>query len=606
MRLHDPKQEKHGPIRVFKNVWFMFRYTFRYTPGYIWVTLTEAVGRGMWHIFEVLYVKYLFDAIEEGRDFREILFCSLLLITYNCLFELFNKWMLNVYRPKANYALHEGMQKELYRKAMELDQACYDDPEFYNDFIWAIRESDARTTKMMVDLSIFLNRIIATVTILGVLIAMDWIVALILVLSLIVSFVLKIKLNKLQYAKSLEENVIDRKNSYIKRIFYLSDYAKELRQGGIGESLEERYGEIMQEYIACEKKWMRRILGLRFLVTVCSDLVTQLGIVGYMIVRKLTDPLLTLGIFAASINATMKLYWQVNSISDYLTKFNEHSLYVDKFRRFIDYQPTVKGELVEIPPFESLTLRGLQFAYPFSKKEELVLKSLDLEIKRGEKIAFVGYNGAGKTTLIKLLMRLYDATEGEILYNGRNITAYDPNSYRGHIGAVFQDYKVFAATVAENVLGGEYTPQEEETVLKALRAASFEEKLAALPEGILTPLTREFDKKGVELSGGESQKIAIARVFAHDYDLMILDEPSSALDPIAEYELNRSILENAKDKTVIFISHRLSTTRMADRIYMFDQGAIVEVGSHDRLMAKNGKYAEMYRTQAKKYRSGTK
>ena len=149
MRLHDPKQEKHGPIRVFKNVWFMFRYTFRYTPGYIWVTLTEAVGRGMWHIFEVLYVKYLFDAIEEGRDFREILFCSLLLITYNCLFELFNKWMLNVYRPKANYALHEGMQKELYRKAMELDQACYDDPEFYNDFIWAIRESDARTTKMI-------------------------------------------------------------------------------------------------------------------------------------------------------------------------------------------------------------------------------------------------------------------------------------------------------------------------------------------------------------------------------------------------------------------------------------------------------------------------
>ena len=136
--------------------------------------------------------------------------------------------------------------------------------------------------------------------------------------------------------------------------------------------------------------------------------------------------------------------------------------------------------------------------------------------------------------------------------------------------------------------------------------ASFEEKLAALPEGILTPLTREFDKKGVELSGGESQKIAIARVFARDYDLMILDEPSSALDPIAEYELNRSILENAKDKTVIFISHRLSTTRMADRIYMFDQGAIVEVGSHDRLMAKNGKYAEMYRTQAKKYRSGTK
>ena len=602
MRLHDPKQQKHGPVRVFKNVWYMFRYTFRYTPGYIWVTLTEAIGRGLWHIFEVLYVKYLFDAIEAGRPFREILFYSLLLIAYNSLFELFNKWMLNVYRPKANYALHEGMQKELYRKAMELDQACYDDPDFYNDFIWALRESDARTAKMMVDLSIFLNRILATVTILGVLIAMDWIVAVILLISVSLSFFLKIKLNQLQYARSLEENVINRKRSYVSRVFYMPDYAKELRQGGIGESLERRYGEITQEYIGCQKRWLGKILGLSFLVTVCSDLMTQIGIVGYLIVRKLTDPLLSLGAFAASINATMKLYWQINSIGDYLTKFNEHSLYVEKFRRFIEYQPTVKGEETEIPAFESLRLRGLQFSYPFSKTEERVLTGIDLEIKKGERIAFVGYNGAGKTTLIKLLMRLYDATEGEILYNGRSVVDFDPKSYRKHIGVVFQDYKVFAATVAENVMGGEYTPDQEEAVLRALHAASFEEKLATLQQGIHTPLTREFDKNGVGLSGGESQKIAIARAFAHEYDLMILDEPSSALDPIAEYELNRSILENAKDKTVIFISHRLSTTRMADRIYMFDRGSIIEVGSHEELMAQNGKYAEMYRIQAKKYR----
>jgi len=248
-----------------------------------------------------------------------------------------------------------------------------------------------------------------------------------------------------------------------------------------------------------------------------------------------------------------------------------------------------------------LTIQELSFVYPFAKEEEKTLDKISLTINKGEKIAFVGYNGAGKTTLTKLLMRLYDSTEGSILYNGRNIKEFSPEQYRGHIGAVFQDYQIFAATIAENVIGGEYTKDNEEQVMAALRAASFEEKLKELPHGIHSQLTTEFQKDGVGLSGGEAQKIAIARVFAHPYELIIMDEPSSALDPIAEYELNQSILKNAEDKTVIFISHRLSTTRMADRIYMFDQGKIVEYGSHEELMEQNGKYAEMYRVQAKKY-----
>ena len=252
--------------------------------------------------------------------------------------------------------------------------------------------------------------------------------------------------------------------------------------------------------------------------------------------------------------------------------------------------------------FEHLELRDVSFSYGEGEKHKDVLRHVNLTLRRGEKIAFVGYNGAGKTTLTKLLMRLYDPTEGEVLYNGRNIREYKLDGYRDHIGAVFQDYKTFAASIAENVLGGPYTEDREETVLAALRSASFEDKLAKLPQGIHTQLTREFDKEGTELSGGESQKIAIARAFARPFDIIIMDEPSSALDPIAEYELNRSMMEDARDKTVIFISHRLSTTRMADRIYMFSGGEIIETGNHDELMAQNGKYAEMFRIQAEKYR----
>lgn len=602
--MSEANEKRHSPIRVIRNVWYMVRYTFRYAPGYIWVTLGEAFGRGLWHIFGILYTKYLFDAIESGVDFVEVLIVSLCLAGYNGLFELFNKWRLNVYRPKAALDLHEGMQNELYRKARELDQSCYDDPAFYNDFVWAIRESDARVAGIMENLSIFINRIVSSAVILVVLATMDWIVAIVLLVSVAMGLVIKFRLNKIRYERSLELNPIDRKLSYIGRIFYLPDHAKELRQGEIADCLKEQYEDTTNQKINCLEKYSGKIFGLSLLSSLFTNALPQAGVTGYLIVRYLTDSTLSLGSFSASINASFKLYWTIDDIGNYLTKFNEHSLYVEKFRRFLDYEPQIKGKIEDVPEFESLTVKNLRFSYPFAKdqsREKSVLKSIDLELKKGEKIAFVGYNGAGKTTLIKLLMRLYDPTEGEILYNGQDVRSFDPESYRQHIGAVFQDYKIFAATLAENVMGGEYHEQNEETVLQALRAASFEEKLQTLPQGIHSPLTREFNKQGIGLSGGEAQKVAIARTFARHYELIIMDEPSSALDPLAEYNLNQSILESAADKTVIFISHRLSTTRMADRIYMFDGGEIVECGSHEELMAQNGKYARMYRVQAKKY-----
>ena len=199
-------------------------------------------------------------------------------------------------------------------------------------------------------------------------------------------------------------------------------------------------------------------------------------------------------------------------------------------------------------------------------------------------------------------MRLYDVTEGEILINGVNIKEYKIEELRAKMGAVFQDYKVFAASVAENVLGDVYTEDKKDTVINALKDSTFYEKLCELKDGINTELTREFCDTGTNLSGGEEQKIAIARVFAHNNELIIMDEPSSALDPIAEYNLNLGIDKNARDKTVVFITHRLSTTRHVSRIYMFEKGKIIEHGSHDELIRDGGKYAQMFELQANKYK----
>lgn len=600
--MNNEKAEKHNPIRVIRNLWFMMEYTFKYTPTYIIVTLTEAFGRGGDHIIGILFTKYLFDSIEAGIAFEQLLFWILLVAAYNTAFEFFNKWRLSVYVPRARLILHEGIQNELYRKARELDQSCYDDPEFYNDFIWAIRQSDARTAQIMENLSIFINRIVSSAVILGLLASMDWIVTVVLLLSLGINFIIKNKLNKIRYDKNIEINQIDRKLDYIKRVFYLPDYAKELRQGDIAEHLCSEYDRTTDGKISCIKKYMGKILRLSLVADVLVNELSSVGVTGYLIVRYIVDPTLSLGSFSASINATFKLYWTISDIANYINIFHEHSLYIEKVKKFIEYEPRIKGNETEVPAFECLTIRNLDFKYPFSKSDEKTLCNVSLEIKKGEKIAFVGYNGAGKTTLTKLLMRLYDCTDGEILYNGHDITKFVPNKYREHIGAVFQDYKIFAATVAENVIGREYTDADEEAVMAALHAASFDEKLKQLPNGIHSQLTTEFSKDGVGLSGGEAQKIAIARVFARPYELIIMDEPSSALDPIAEYELNQSILKNAEGKTVIFISHRLSTTRMADRIYMFADGAVIESGSHDELMKQNGKYAHMYRVQAENYR----
>ncbi len=600
------KKERHNPLRVMGNTLFLFRYLFRYTPGaMIWGIINAVLNAGQSVLRNVIFVNFVFDAIETGttlEDYRRIAIVAILLVLLHLALSFSTSYIWNLTILRTNHKLHEKMQGELYRKACSLDQSCYDDPEFYNDFIWAIRESDSRAAQLRDDFRRFLQQILTIVGTTSILIAMDPFVGLIILLFVPLGFALKIISNRLNLKRQEEIVPIVRRMDYIKRVFYLADHAKEVRQGGISAHLRHDYGVQNQRKIGVEKKYR----GKMFIVALMSELVAyllfDLVVTCYLIVRYVKDAGFSLGDFSAGINAMWTIYSSSNQVINYLTKFNEHSIYIEKFRRFIDYEPKVVSGTEDVDGFEMLSLRNVSFSYGEGDKKKQVLHHVDLELRRGEKIAFVGYNGAGKTTLTKLLMRLYDPVEGEVLYNGRNIRDYKLDDYRDHIGAVFQDYKIFAASIAENVLGAPYTEDQEPVVHAALRSASFEDKLTKLPSGIDTQLTREFEKDGTELSGGEAQKIAIARVFARPFDIIIMDEPSSALDPIAEYELNRSMMEDAKDKTVIFISHRLSTTRMADRIYMFSNGEIIECGSHDELMEKNGKYAEMFNIQAEKYK----
>jgi len=371
--------------------------------------------------------------------------------------------------------------------------------------------------------------------------------------------------------------------------------------------------------VACARKYGKKYFLLYGIFNSVLGNVIYFGVMIYMFTR-LVDGAVLVGAFTASTGMIWQVRWLLSDFVERITKFPKHSLFLEKYYGFLNFESRTVSGSESVPAFETLELKNVSFKYDFSanpryeyheadhkeKKNEsegtYALKNVSMKLNKGEKIAIVGYNGAGKTTLIKLVLRLYDPTEGEVLMNGVDVKDFKLEEYRGRIGSVFQDFKIYAASLAENVMNGRYTDADRITVEKALEASGFGEKLSALENGISTTLTREFDDKGTNLSGGEAQKVAIARVFARPYDLIIMDEPSSALDPIAEYELNRAIADYAADKTVIFISHRLSTTRMADRIYMFANGTLEEFGSHEELMAKGGKYAEMFEMQAEKYR----
>ncbi len=619
----NDKKVRQPIKKIFKNNVYIIGRVIKCCPGLFVFWISDGVLYGVFNSIDTLYVKLLFDSIDQGKSFQSVLLviCGMALISL--IVYAFHAIFTDYFKPQLEHKLHYEMQKELFEKAQSIDVSCYDDPVFYNDFVFAMDEADARAKKALEDTGKLINRVIASITIISVILSINVGLAVVVVFANIVAVAFNIWGNKVNFKHQKEGKPLWRKGDYIRRVFYLAEYAKELRISRISENLFDEYDKNNQAQRDMQMRYGKKY----FVIYGSANLIRQIifsGVLLWMTYLLMVSKTIMLGGFAAATNALWRLTWLLTDMMDRLIKYPEHSLYIDKYRSFLAYEPKIKSGENVAESFEEIGLSDVTFSYGFSEvapdkkateeiKEEkapsIVLKNVNMTIHKGDKIAIVGYNGAGKTTLIKLLMRLYDVSTGEISWNGKNIRTFEIESFRGHIGAVFQDYKIFSATVAENVLGGDYDGSEECIcrVRSALKAATFDEKLADLEKnnkGLDTILSREFDKKGVNLSGGEAQKIAIARVFARPFDLIIMDEPSSALDPIAEFELNRSILNQANDKTVIFISHRLSTTRMADKIYMFAGGEVIEQGSHNELMGLDGKYAHMFNLQAEKYKSG--
>lgn len=600
----EKDQVKQSMAQVWKNNWFLIKLCLAASPGYVIFAVLDSVRNQVSIFFEHTYgIGYVLEAAEFHYPFRRVAMFLLLLfggVTLGMVFTAFVwDYVLEKERPK----IREKIKLRFYEKAKELDLECYDNPDYYNQLVLVLSEVDNQIERCVTFLQNTASGIAVFVSTGIYFFLKDKVSILFAAVSFVMAFAFNQMFNRLTFRIRLARNPHERKREYVKRVFYLSDYAKELRLNPeVSDVLFDRFEEANREVYQVEKRNANRRFFLSFMRRyVSNSFFSDVLYVTYLVYQAAVRKALSFSSVAILYNSFGRMKRGMSIFTDVYPFACETSLYIQKMRDFLDYEPKIVSRKGLLPAegAKDIELQGVSFAY--RKEEGSLLKDVSLHVKPGQKIALVGYNGAGKTTLIKLLMRLYDVDDGRILADGTDIRDYQVEKYRESIGTVFQDFKIFAGSVKENVLMDVADRCEEEPVRQALSDSGLLERVVKMKDGLDTQLTTEIMEKGVNLSGGESQKLAIARVFYQKAGLMILDEPSSALDPLAEYQLNHAMLKATRDKTVIFISHRLSTTRLADYIVMLEQGQIVEQGTHEGLLKKNGKYAQMWRVQAGAY-----
>jgi ATP-binding cassette subfamily B protein len=571
----------------------------------IFLILNEIRNSGVIFLEFTLGRNLVLECAEYHRPFWYVALYLGMIFLIAVLAMIFDSWFYHKWMPQGLIRVKKAFQDILYRKAKEVDLDCYDNPTYYNQFILAIKESDKQIDRLCTILR-QLTSGVTTFLLNGVFFLLTDIFSFVFALLLFVCFhKINQVINRINFQIRLARNPAERKRDYINRTFYLADYAKEIRLNPkIPGVLMEEFNEANRELYELDRKIAGKRWGIDFLKTyVANEFLRNVIYLSYLLYCAMVRGTISYANVAVFQVAASQVSSSMEQLSGVYPLATESSLYMAKIEAFLETKSKlVKGSGLPVPTRpQVLSLRHVSFAYTPGQD---ILRDINMTLTMPGKVALVGFNGAGKTTLIKLIMRLYDVTEGEILLDGVNIKEYDLAQYRNSIGVVFQDYKMYAASILENVRMDLTAEEESEKVVSALDESGFTTRLQALPNGIHTELTKEFDEDGVNLSGGESQKVAIARVFYKNNPMVILDEPSSALDPISEYNLNKSMEELGRDKMVFFISHRLSTTRRADTIYVLEEGRLAEAGTHAELLAKEGVYTRMWNAQAANYRVG--
>ncbi|MBR4240840.1 MAG: ABC transporter ATP-binding protein [Eubacterium sp.] len=588
-------------VPVMKNILFAIKICFKADKSLMLSAILAQTSFSIFSLFiqGVLFLKVLLNIIEGNGSF-EYFFKTLLIFLgvalLNEVIIIACDYLQNVGMKKVT----KGLNDLIFEKAANVDVSCYEDPKFYDKYQRATEIiTHSYFFMFCMDISNLIGSVISFFLVIGIVSSIDP-AYLIFLSPVLFIFVFEIIRSKIMYKRNYSMTTNNRIKNYSQRTVFLKDFSKDIRTSNIFSVIINRFRRAVEDNITIIKKYGWKLFFYNMLTSLFGELIPIVGTYSFASYQFINNSGLDISGFSVVLSSINSVRTTTRQIADSLASLSNVALYFQNLRDFFDYESKVVSGNIEAGEFESIEFKNVSFKYPSAKKYSL--RNVNLKINNGQTVAIVGVNVAGKTTFVKLLLRFYDPTEGEILYNGRNIKDYDVESLHSRFATVFQDYKTFAISVNENVICHECSEEEKKLAEKALRQSGAWKKVSSLPNGADTVLTREFDETGAGLSGGETQKTAVARMFAKNFDVAILDEPSSALDPIAEYNMYENLIKATRDKTVLYISHRLSSAVLSDNIFVLKNGSVAESGTHSELMENGGDYYSMFTLQASRYK----
>ncbi len=587
-------------------LFYIFKLVWEAKPSLLLVMMFMTIYNGVMPLVGTLITAHLLS--EVVRSFSEsvnLIPPLLLQFGYTLLNQIVNT-LSNVITNISGEIVTNHIKIKIMRKAREVDLASFDMPDFYARLENASREAGARPVNILNSAFNLISTLISFVSYVALLSTLlsrlDWKADLLFVGFVgvsIISAVVRFYFSRRNFSYMMFHSKDRRQMDYYSQLMTNKDVVKEIRLFNLSDLFIGRYSDTFQRYFKGIKALQWKQSGSQLGVNVASALL-NMGL--FWCIATNVKEIADYSAYTASLNSISSAVTQLIMI---ISQLYEGSLFIDNLILFMNEKKTIVPALDEpvIPERHcghTIELKNVSFAYPGTTR--MVLKNLNLTIRPGETAVLVGLNGAGKTTLIKLITRLYDPTEGVILLDGRDIRDYDVEKLYKVFGIIFQDFGKYAVNLKENIAFGDIQrPIDEGDVKEAAHQSGADEFIDRLPKGYETPLMRYFEEEGLELSIGQWQKLSVSRAFYADSDILILDEPTASLDAIAEQEIFSQFDRLRKDKTTIFVSHRLSSATTADKIIVLKEGQIIEIGTHRELMELDGEYCRLFSTQAKRY-----
>ena len=607
-----PKSLKEVPAYLkmilggfFSRLFYIYSLVWETRPWMLFVMLFMSVFNGVMPLLGAFISKNLINALIDAKnqEFRTILHLLIFQFAYLFLLRIVASVDSMLNRTFGELVV-QNIRQKIMHKSDELDLQSFDQPEFYTKLENANREAGMRPLQIAVSTFSMMSTLISMISFIVILWAVSPLAPLAIILAAIPSAIVNY-IYKGKNASYMRHRSTDRrKMEYYSGLMVNKDQVKEVRLFRLGPLFMLRYNEVFEKYfsgmkalIFSEGKWNILSTGIMNLVS-CGIFI--------WVALKVFRGELTVGDYTLYTGALNSIGSGVSSLIIMTASIYEGTLFIDNMISFMNEKKTIIPRID--PPAQvkrgehEIEYRHVYFRYPGMDHD--VLKDINLHFHSGESVVLVGLNGAGKTTLLKLMTRLYDPTQGEILLDGRDIRDYDVSQLYDIYGTIFQDFGRYADTVEMNIAYGQIEkPVDPEKIREAAvqgNSAPYIEKLA---KGYQTPLMRIFEPDGAELSVGQWQKLAVSRAFYNDSDILILDEPTASLDPLAEQEIFSQFDKLREGKLTFYVSHRLSSATTATQIVVLENGMVTEVGTHAELIARNGTYHNLFTVQADRYQT---